>query len=424
MNRGQGRAAVRDCVAALIAASVFITLPVAGQDQEMGRSLGCFMAGGINAFEHGDLALAEREFRGAVEASSGNPEARENLAMTLAREAKLDEAVAELKQVLAVRPDWTEANYNLGRVLLEKNDLEAAEYEFSTAASQGSAEAQVRLGAVLGEEDRLAEALQAQRKAVELLPDDAEAHFLLGGGLQESGDLAGTAREFREAAKLQPGRMDAQLNLGIALRQMGDLPGALDGLQSAQKLADSSTDVHYQLGSTLRRMGKLAEAEAELRRSISLEPKNAQSYYLLGQTLEQMGRHPEAASAFAEVERLHHASAIYAQAVTQYNLGMEKLEKGDLNASREALMAAISLWPDLAQAHTNLGGVLLKLGDVKGAIGQLRSAIDLNPDEARAYFNLSLALTSAGDAEGAKVALARARQLDPQIASSSNQSSP
>ena len=55
---------------------------------------------------------------------------------------------------------------------------EAAEYEFRAAASLGSAEAQMYLGAVLGEEGRMDEALAAQRKAVELLPQDAEAHFL------------------------------------------------------------------------------------------------------------------------------------------------------------------------------------------------------------------------------------------------------
>jgi superkiller protein 3 len=149
-----------------------------------------------------------------------------------------------------------------------------------------------------------------------------------------------------------------------------------------------------------------------------------QAYYVLGQTLEQMGKHPDSVAVFAEVERLHRASVDYAQAVIQYNLGMQELGKGDLSASREAFKAALSLWPDFAQAHTNLGGVLLKLGDVKGAIGQLRAAIDLNPDEARAYFNLGLALAKEGDPEGAKNALERARQLDPQIEVSKGLSSP
>ena len=105
----------------------------------------------------------------------------------------------------------------------------------------------------------------------------------------------------------------------------------------------------------------------------------------------------------------------YAQAVIQYNLGMQDLGKGDLNAAREAFQTALARWPSLAQAHTNLGGVLLKLGDAKGAAGHLRTAVDMNPDDALAYFNLSLALKQDGDAEGAQKALDRARRLNPQI---------
>jgi tetratricopeptide (TPR) repeat protein len=174
----------------------------------------------------------------------------------------------------------------------------------------------------------------------------------------------------------------------------------------------------------LHRMGQWAEAETELRRSIALQPNNAHAYYVLGQTLERMGRHAESIAAFAEVERLHRSSVDYAQAVTQYNLGMQEIEKGDLNASREAFRAALSFWPDFPQARTNLGGVLLELGDVKGALGQLRAAIDLKPDEARAYYNLSLALSKDGDREGAKSALEHARQLDPRIEVSKGLSNP
>jgi hypothetical protein len=78
-------------------------------------------------------------------------------------------------------------------------------------------------------------------------------------------------------------------------------------------------------------------AEAELRRSIALPLNNAQAYYVFGQTLERMGRHAESTAAFAEVERLHRASVDYAQAITQYNLDMQEIEKDDLNAPAKPL---------------------------------------------------------------------------------------
>ena len=262
------------------------------------------------------------------------------------------------------------------------------------------------------------------RKAVELLPDDAEVHVLLGTVLEQTGDWHAALGQFRQAAKADPNFADAYANLGIGLRQQGDLPGALSALQNAAELAPANADVHYQLGFTLRRMGRLPEAETELQRSLSLQPNNAEAYYVLGQTLEQTGKHSESATAFAEVERLHRSSADYAQAVTQYNLGVQELGKGNLSAAREAFGLALSLRPNFAEAHTNLCGVLLRAGEVKSSIGQCRAAIDLKPDDARPYYNLGLALQKDGDALSAKEAFQHARELNPYLEGSERPSVP
>ena len=105
---------------ALAAAVAFIVPSVSAQEQEETRGPGCYLAGGLDALERGDLSLAEAEFRGAVKASSGSLEAREDLAIVLARERKLDEAVAEFREALAERPFWPEVHCNLGMALLEK----------------------------------------------------------------------------------------------------------------------------------------------------------------------------------------------------------------------------------------------------------------------------------------------------------------
>ena len=194
--------------------------------------------------------------------------------------------------------------------------------------------------------------------------------------------------------------------------------------RTLRSLRRRMADVHYQLGFTFRRMGRLPEAETELQRSLSLQPNNAEAYYVLGQTLEQTGKHSESATALAEVERLHRSSADYAQAVTQYNLGVQELGKGNLSAAREAFGLALSLRPNFAEAHTNLCGVLLRAGEVKSSIGQCRAAIDLKPDDARAYYNLGLALQKDGDALSAKEAFQHARELNPHLEGSERPSVP
>lgn len=111
MNYNQG---VRCLAAATTLTAALVTLPVRAQEQEPERAPGCYLAGGIDAFQNGNLTLAENEFRGAVKASSGSPEARENLAITLAREGKLDEAVAEFGTILVDRPELVRGQLQSG----------------------------------------------------------------------------------------------------------------------------------------------------------------------------------------------------------------------------------------------------------------------------------------------------------------------
>ena len=122
---------VSRCMTAMMALAVPLAVsPLRAQDKEEERAPGCYLAGGIDAFQKGNLSLAESEFRGAVRTSSGMLEARENLAITLAREGKLKEAATEFDGILSIRPDWPEANYNSGSVLLDQNDLAGAEHRF------------------------------------------------------------------------------------------------------------------------------------------------------------------------------------------------------------------------------------------------------------------------------------------------------
>jgi Flp pilus assembly protein TadD len=160
----------------------------------------------------------------------------------------------------------------------------------------------------------------------------------------------------------------------------------------------------------------------ELRHAIALKANYSEAYYVLGETLRQMSQQEEAQAAFAEVERLRRTDADFAEAKTQYTLGLQSLDKGDLGAARDAFAKALAIKPDFAEAHTNLGSVLLKLGETRSAIGHFRAAIDLQPADARAYYNLALALEREGDTVNSRKARERALALDPRLAESGSTS--
>ena len=80
--------------------------------------------------------------------SPTTPIAHTNLGIALRDQGKLDEAIAEYRKAIRLKPDLAEAHHNLGIAL----------------ASQG----------------KLDEAIAEYRKAIRLKPDVAEAHINLG----------------------------------------------------------------------------------------------------------------------------------------------------------------------------------------------------------------------------------------------------
>src|SRR6266699_2284216 len=78
MNYKQGSPA--GCFGALAAFTVVIacaTPPLRAQQPDAEGAPGCYLSSGIDAFNQGDLVLAERKFRGALKAFPGFLEAWE-----------------------------------------------------------------------------------------------------------------------------------------------------------------------------------------------------------------------------------------------------------------------------------------------------------------------------------------------------------
>ncbi len=99
------------------------------------------------------------------------------------------EAIEAYRQVLKKRPDWVEAQINLGTLLYE--------------------------------EDEPQEAVKAYRRAVELEPANALARFNLGSVLDELGQVSTARDELRQAVRLKPDYADAHYNLALVAEKLG-----------------------------------------------------------------------------------------------------------------------------------------------------------------------------------------------------------
>ena len=101
-----------------------------------------------------------------------------------------EQAAEAYRRAVELAPDWTEAQMNLGTVLYQLN--------------------------------RLAEAEAAFRAVLQLEPENPNAHLNVGCLLYELGKLEESIRYLREAVRLAPRYADAYLNLALSCEKHGD----------------------------------------------------------------------------------------------------------------------------------------------------------------------------------------------------------
>jgi tetratricopeptide (TPR) repeat protein len=122
------------------------------------------------------------------------PERNADQWLALALELEADpstrpEAIDAYRHVLEKNPDRAEALTNLGALLYEQADFDAAVLCF--------------------------------RRAVELEPQGALAHYNLGSVLEEIGQLEPARKHLREAVRLKPDYADAHFNLALVCDEFG-----------------------------------------------------------------------------------------------------------------------------------------------------------------------------------------------------------
>ena len=177
----------------------------------------------------------------ALACTSGNYLAHNNLGNALYRDGRRDEAIAEYRKALDIKPDYAEALNNLGVVLFAKGDLEAAIAQY--------------------------------RKALDIKPDYAEAIHNLGSALATKGDYGAAIEQYRKALEIKPDYAEARNNLGNALLLNGDLEEAIAQYRNTLKINPRSADAYGQLGQAFLQKGQTQEAIKAWQESLEIKPE-------------------------------------------------------------------------------------------------------------------------------------------------------
>ena len=182
---------------------------------------------GLDAFSKRDWLTAIRQLRWALEYLPKSPAVHNCLGLAYLQSGDADHAAIEFRKAIALKPDFSEAYYNMARALERRDDENGATQFYQWAVNSG-------------------------------LPK-AEAHDARGSLLLHNGDLPGAESEFESAIKDDPSLASAHFHLGTAFWLQKKYSEAIAELKKALALDPSNAKARYYLGLASRHLNQTKE---------------------------------------------------------------------------------------------------------------------------------------------------------------------
>jgi tetratricopeptide (TPR) repeat protein len=344
-----------------------------------------WVAQGSRALEQGDNLSAENAFRRALALDPGSVELLNNLAISLARQGRDDEAIALYQQALKLRKDDPITRRNLGVAYFRAHRYNDALPLLQSFATMTPTFQSLNLtGLALFALDRFSAAADYLERASKLQPDDIPTLDILGKAYWRAKNYSGVTQVFNRIMAIDPDSPEAHFMLGMAYDVKYEENAAFKEFQAVLTADPKFPAVHSSLGLINYREHKVPEAEAEFKQELSQNSNDPISNYMLGRILRELEKPAQAVPYLLAATT---ANPSYRDAL--FELGQSYLS---LNRPQEALNPlekATEVDPDFAQAHFVMGKAFKMLNRPQDAARELtickqiqsRKNVQPKPDE-------------------------------------------
>lgn len=425
----------------------------------------------------GDLDKAVNYFDMAVSKDEKLGKAYYLLAETYTKKARFSDAVYNAKKAIKVMPlsnscahFLLSSLYNVSSVRSFKNYL-LSKFEFLLSlltlpfdkialGNVFRALSYVKFfpvlvkGCLLVQSNKLNEALETYRDAIDKAPGFIPLYCVLGDVYRSLGQFDDAITEYKMAIWLDSLNIPAYRHLCQAYEEQGDYDSAVEIYEKLIQIMPNMPDVHSNLANILYVKGDIDGAISHFQTAVTLNPKKQwtsivnqtlgfvyqeskqdldaaissyQSAYL--QTPKDIDIYVNLGSAFYDKEDVENALQIYRNALElepenakiHCNLGFLYWGKGDIDEALKEYELAIKYDPAYDIAYNNMGVIYLDdLGRVKQAADLFKKSIENNPNYALAHFNLARAVSITGD----KIEAAKLYQIAQDINKITNEIDP
>jgi tetratricopeptide (TPR) repeat protein len=354
---------------------------------------------------------AVAQFQQGAKDAPGADGPKLGLGIAYRQKRAFEQSVAELNEVIRIKPKWSTGYYQLAETYLAMSRPKEAIEQFAKAEALSSnpklvrrrmADAHVAMGDLRGAiaiYELLAEGKDAGPATLTALgtayqldgnpssaekvfvrivkenPKDPGARLLLGDHYGFSRDYGKAIAVYRGGLQLAPKAPALWRALAVAYSRRGEGQKAVDAARRLSEALPGNTDAEFFLASLYDETGDTKAATSHYRKILAREPNHIASLNNLAMVLSAQGQHTEALKLARQAQGLAPKSAI-----VQDTYGWVLLGSGNAQDAVPALKAASALAPGNPSILYRLGAAQLRAGDREGAKASLEKAVQNSAD--------------------------------------------
>lgn len=217
--------------------------------------------------------------------------------------------------------------------------------------------------------------LEANKKALSLLPGNASVYYNIGVNYKELGRFEEAREAFERAIELMPTAERHQAAMAELLVEEGKMEEALSYAREAIRLSPQDSRLYLLAADIAARQRKLDETLEFIRQAAAVAPRDAKVWRQYAQLLVRQKQYDEAIRACKRWIEMDPSSAL-----AQNSLGTSYYGGRQFSAARAAFLKALQIDPNYGDARLNLAHTYGQLNQSEAMHGELKHLAETEPD--------------------------------------------